>query len=46
MWGIFPFGSSLLAILVILIPSKKRQELEDESLLVTDDNLAHGRLVS
>jgi hypothetical protein len=46
MWGIFPFGSSLLAILVVLIPSKKRQELEDESPLVADDNLVHGRLVS
>jgi hypothetical protein len=46
MWGIFPFGSSLLAILIVLIPSKKKQELEDESPLVTDDNLAHGRLVS
>jgi len=46
MWGILPFGSSLLAILVVLIPSKKKQEYEAESPLITDDNLVHGRLVS
>jgi hypothetical protein len=28
MWGIFPFGSSLLAILVFLIPEGKRRPEE------------------
>jgi hypothetical protein len=45
MWGIFPFGSSLLAILVILIPNKKRSESPEEELY-PDQAFAHGRLVS
>jgi len=46
MWGILPFGSSILAILVILIPDKKlrkRREVHDFS---TDESLMQGRLVS
>jgi hypothetical protein len=30
MWGTFPFGSSILAILVFLIPERKRQEVGAE----------------
>ena len=30
MWGILPFGSSILAILVVLIPEKRRQEVRAE----------------
>jgi hypothetical protein len=30
MWGTFPFGSSVLAILVFLIPERKRRETEVE----------------
>jgi hypothetical protein len=47
MWGILPFGSSLFAILVILIPDKKRDLSETEDQLATDnDNYVQGRLVS
>jgi len=46
MWGILPFGSSLLAILVILIPEKKRHERRVEAPVSSGENLMHGRLVS
>src|SRR5580658_1662220 len=46
MWGIFPFGSSLLAILVILLPEKRRQEHRVSQPITADDSLIHGRLVS
>ncbi len=44
MWGICPFGSSILAILVLLIPEKKRQEAAQE--YPVDENLVPGRMVS
>jgi hypothetical protein len=46
MWGILPFGSSLLAILVLLIPGKARYKLRADQPFVTEENLVHGRLVS
>ena len=46
MWGILPFGSSLLAILVILIPEKKPYEHSVDRLVVTDSSLVQGRLAS
>jgi hypothetical protein len=46
MWGILPFGSSLLAILVVLIPNKKRLENSERDSFTTDEHLVHGRLVS
>lgn len=46
MWGILPFGSSILAILVLLIPEERRYEREADESFVADENLAHGRLVS
>jgi hypothetical protein len=46
MWGILPFGSSLLAILVILIPEKRRRERRTEASFATDDNLIGARLAS
>jgi hypothetical protein len=46
MWGILPFGSSLLAILVVLIPNKKRYERRTDQFLATDKSLAQERLVS
>jgi hypothetical protein len=45
-WGILPFGSSLLAIFIFLIPEKRRQEHRAEAPFVTGENLMHGRLVS
>jgi len=46
MWGILPFGSSLLAILVLLIPSEARYKLRADQPFAADENLVHGRLVS
>ena len=46
MWGIFPLGSSLLAILVLLIPEKTRHESRADEPLVADEQLVHRRLVS
>ena len=46
MWGILPFGSSILAILVILIPEKRRHERREDQRFATDENLKQGRLVS
>ena len=46
MWGILPFGSSLLAILVVLIPERKRHERRAEAPITTRENFVHERLVS
>ncbi len=48
MWGIFPFGSSIVAFLVLLIPDKKRASSAREAVLVDQeqDNSVFGRLVS
>jgi hypothetical protein len=46
MWGILPFGSSLLAILVLLIPGEARYKLRADEPFITDEDLVHGRLVS
>lgn len=44
MWGICPFGSSILAILVLMIPEKRRQEVAEE--YPAEKNLVPGRMVS
>jgi hypothetical protein len=46
MWGTLPFGSSLLAILVLLIPGPKLEEVDIDSSIAGQRNLADGRLVS
>ena len=52
MWGTLPFGSSLLAILVVLLPGTKREEDRDEDEVEhpidvgSDEQVMHGRLVS
>lgn len=46
MWGILPFGSSILAILVLLIPAKRRQELGAEYPFPTEETLVSGRMAS
>ncbi len=46
MWGILPFGSSLLAILVVLIPEKRRNESRRDQISSTDRSLVQERLVS
>lgn len=45
LWGILPFGSSILAILVLLIPSERREEREDE-VPYDDETLVPGRMAS
>lgn len=44
MWGIFPFGSSILAILVLLIPERRRTEATEE--YPVGEDLVPGRLAS
>jgi hypothetical protein len=47
MWGILPVGSSLLAILVVLIPGKTRDSEDEEEYVSTkEDHLVHGGLAS
>jgi hypothetical protein len=46
MWGILPLGSSLLAILVLLIPENKSYESRADEPQVADEQLVHRRLVS
>jgi len=46
LWGTLPFGSSILAILVLLIPEKRRLERQTSRVFDRDEVLAEGRLVS
>lgn len=49
MWGIFPVGSSILAMLLLLIPDKPRRPAssdDDADQDLTLDNLLSGRMVS
>jgi hypothetical protein len=45
MWGTLPFGSSILAILVVLIPGRKYEDAEGDAFAGKKD-LEPGRLVS
>ncbi|HMD19272.1 MAG TPA: hypothetical protein VKH40_03075 [Alloacidobacterium sp.] len=46
MWGTLPFGSSLLAMLVVLIPEKRRNRSEEPQFSPIYDDLVPGRMVS
>jgi hypothetical protein len=46
MWGILPFGSSILAILVVLLPDRKRDEMRATHSVVPDQELVARRMVS
>lgn len=48
MWGIFPFGSSIFAILVLLIPEKRNRmaTTSAEPAIANQENSIFGRLVS
>jgi len=46
MWGILPFGSSLLAIIVVFIPDKRRHGHREGQSFTTDENLVQGRMAS
>ena len=45
MWGTLPFGSSLLALLVFLIPEKRWSPTEDAESPATSEPVAQGRMV-
>jgi hypothetical protein len=46
LWGILPFGSSILAILIVLIPDSKRHENGGEDSFALHENLVSGRATS
>jgi hypothetical protein len=49
LWGTLPIGSSILAILLVLIPDKRRRgSMEDETTVtpISQQNAVAGRLVS
>jgi hypothetical protein len=46
MWGILPFGSSLLAILVVFIPERKRRLQWATESLANEEVLMHARMAS
>jgi hypothetical protein len=46
LWGTLPFGSSILAILVFLIPDDRRHATNGDGSAVGDENLVSRRLVS
>ncbi len=46
MWGILPFGSGILAILVVLLPEKKRDMVRTTHSAIPDEELVARRMVS
>jgi hypothetical protein len=46
LWGILPFGSSLLAILVLLIPAERHEEEDAKVSYPTDETLVPRRMAS
>jgi hypothetical protein len=46
MWGILPFGSSILAFLVVLIPEERREEVLAKSPVSAEAEFGRRRLVS
>ncbi len=46
MWGILPFGSGILAILVVLLPEKKRDMVRTTYSAIPDEELVARRMVS
>ncbi len=46
MWGTLPFGSGLLAILVVLLPEGRRREIRAEEPAPHEQNLVAGGLIS
>ena len=46
MWGTLPFGSSILAILVLFIPERRREKAAAETPYPEEETLVPGRLAS
>ena len=46
MWGTLPFGSSLLAILVLFIPQRRRYAVRAGAPIAAEEDLVPGRMAS
>jgi hypothetical protein len=46
LWGTLPFGSSVLAMLVVLLPDKRRQRVRTTYSVIPDEHLVSGRMAS
>jgi hypothetical protein len=46
LWGTLPFGSSVLAILVMLLPEKRRERVRTSYSVIPDEDLIPGRMAS
>ncbi len=46
LWGTLPFGSSLLALLLVLIPDERSRETLEEEAPATREDLVSGRMAS
>lgn len=46
LWGILPIGSSILAVLVVLIPERRRRRVLEEYPVPADESMERERLVS
>jgi hypothetical protein len=46
LWGTLPFGSSILAILVLLLPERRRERVARTYSVIPDEHLVSGRMAS
>jgi hypothetical protein len=46
LWGTLPFGSSIVAILVLLLPERRREKVARTYSVVPDEHLVSGRMAS
>jgi hypothetical protein len=46
MWGTLPIGSSILALLLVLIPDERRRQVQEGDTLTTHADVVPGSLVS
>jgi hypothetical protein len=46
MWGILPFGSGLLAILVVCLPEQRRRKRQADNSFANEEIHVQGRMAS
>lgn len=46
LWGTLPFGSSILAILILFIPERRRQDAQTKYHFASEEELVPGRMAS
>ena len=46
LWGTLPFGSSIVAILVLLLPERRREKVARNYSVIPDERLVSGRMAS